>query len=258
MLSCRNIQTFLLVVLLMISFTTAEGQEFAIHNKVLGHEDMANETRTIITEDAYYDVILSDGKPVKVSVYYLSQRRFQLVSFSEKTQTSIGEEEVLRFVANLGLRANRLGPLVGFAADPKFQETRVEDVIRLESSVWDYSVVLDDTRKPEVVLAYQRFADAFARLNAFWSLPPNARLKLNEAIHKHGGIPKRVDVHIKKTAGNPEIEQHTDHFYTWQLTTEDVAIVDSTKKAIKDFQTIEFRDFLNSTLATDRRARQRN
>ncbi len=225
--------------------TDGLAQEFAVKNKVMQGSTVRNETRTLITPDAYYDIIFKGKEPVQASVYFRNRRQYYFVNFQSKTNATIDDTDVRDFVAQVVSRAKTLrNPHVQFAADPKFSEERAGKKLKLESALWTYTVELESSGDEEAIDAYHEFADSFARLNAFTSFPPNARIKLNEAMHRAGALPRRVEVDLKDDSGKSIMKQVTVHSYEWKLSASDREVIDATKLGIVEHKKTAFGDFI--------------
>ena len=228
----------------VIVVSAATGQEFAVKNTVSRDDRVQNATRTIITSDAYYDVIYDGTKPVQVSVYFPQRQQYQLVNFIKKTHATIDETDVSVFVAKVLDKAKHSkNPIVAFAADPEFRKTVDSNTLNLESKPWSYTVQMQSVDAADAVDAYRKFADAFARLNAFWAYPPNARLQLNREIQMMRSVPTRVEVQLNDNKGRRLVAQATDHRFDWKLTPHDRNVIETTRRGIVDFKTIPFAKF---------------
>ncbi|MFC1759408.1 hypothetical protein ACFL2H_11685 [Planctomycetota bacterium] len=243
----RAIETPRILPLLLVAFftTTAISQEFAVQNKVMQGSTVRNETRTLITPDAYYDVLFQGEKPAQVSTYLPGRRQqYCLVNLRHSTKATIDVVDVHSFVAQVVLRAkDHKNPHVKFAANPNFREQQEGDSLLLKSDVWSYVVEMKPTDDVQVVDAYRKFADAFARLNAFTSFPPNARLELNRAIHRAASLPTRVEVRLEHEDERYARKQVTLHTYDWELSDADRKIIDATKRGIVEFEKVSLKEF---------------
>ena len=231
---------------LMTATFAVEGaaQEFAVQNKVMQGSAVRSETRTLITPDAYYDIVFKGKDPIQASVYFRNRRQYYFVDFKSKTNATIDDTDVRNFVAQVVSRAKTLrNPHVQFAADPKFVEQLDAKTLKLDSDLWTYKVALESSRDSDAVDTYREFADSFARLNAFTSFPPNARLKLNEATHRAGALPSRVEVDLKDGTGKSVRKQVTVHNYDWKLSASDRKVIDAAKTGIVEFKKVSFADF---------------
>ena len=213
--------------------------DFAVQNRVTRGSQVRNETRTIITDEAFYDVMFEGNNPSEVSVYVPKRHQYHLLLFQTKRNATIDDTDVRTFKIRVVEHAKKhKDPLVRFAADPEFAVTLEENDLRLKSKLWTYNVSIDKQR-PDYVDAYRDFADAFARLNMFWSFPPQARIELNKEIHRAAGLPTKVEVRLKGKKGRPDIVQVSHHEYSWNLTDSDRKLIDAAKKAIVEFKAVK-------------------
>ena len=118
---------------------------------------------------------------------------FVLIDRGREIQTRFSADELLRFLAQLKIRAEEAGPLIQFAASPNFHETydQNERVITLRGRTMMYEAQGRLARTSDVAKQYRQFADWYARLNATrpGTLPPEARLELNRALAQRDLVP---------------------------------------------------------------------
>jgi hypothetical protein len=97
------------------------------------------------------------------------------------------------------------------------------------------------------VSTYRNFADWYARLNATrpGSLPPFARLKLNQAIAKEGWIPKEVELTVtpKMRVVGRKLVMRSHHAAVWQLSGTDRDRIDKAASHMVSFQAVGFQDY---------------
>jgi hypothetical protein len=117
----------------------------------------------------------------------------------------------------------------------------------LAASSLTYHTEIDATPAPQAVLAYQRFADAFARWNTVRTgLPPAARVMLNEKIASHNGVPKYVEL-TADFPGTGRVSQHSRHVFAWHWSPSDEQLVDRFDEAMEKYRRVAPLEFLQAS-----------
>ena len=158
-------------------------------------------------------------------------------------QTSLSADELIRFAAAEQAQAlNAKNDLARFAADPKFTETFDAESghLSLTSPVWDYFVETRRVEDREMLKRYGEFANWFTYLNAlFRPLPPAVRLELNGVLDRHGCLPERVVVQIKRN-DRVVVEQQSRHELIAPIGEKELQRVRDWEQEQADYRLVEF------------------
>jgi hypothetical protein len=140
--------------------------------------------------------------------------------------------------------AQQKDPFLQFAANPRFDETfdANNGKLMLASHLVTYTVETNPTQHQESLADYREFLDWYTQLNtllAAGKLPPDPRLKLNDALARHKAIPAKVEL---KRAGEDPIR--AEHDFTWRLSQEDLQRIEDVRAALTSHRNVENKDFL--------------
>jgi hypothetical protein len=197
---------------------TAAADDFYVQNKVfLGKETI--ESTTVFSAGTVYDFLSS---PDETTLFDAPRSRFVILDPTRRVKTLVSTEQVDGFMQKMKSEAlNRPVPLLLFLADPKFEETYDADSGELVlSSEWmKYKVKTAPPKLEEMTARYARYSNWQVKLNALikpGSLPPFARLLLNESLAKRDRVPSEVE--LTRYAQHPKNRQITiraeHHFYS--------------------------------------------
>ena len=89
---------------------------------------------------------------------------------------------------------------------------------------------------------YRQFTDWYARLNAMMhgTPPPGARLKLNDALERHGVVP----VEIHRATDSQSSTVRATHLFSWRLSRDDRAKLDKVRQQLASFKKVDNATFL--------------
>ncbi len=188
---------------------TAAGEEFRIESKVFTGKEEAptSESLTLFDDGRAYD-FLTD--PHEIIVFDVAHGRVVLLDPERKLCTELTTDKLNDFVNQIRVRAARqTDPLLKFAAEPKFDESKEDKGwLKFASPLITYRVHAVKAENSTVAKQYREFSDWSARLNSMLhpgSLPPFPRLAINSALDRAGGqIPDEVHVTIGAKPNGPE------------------------------------------------------
>jgi hypothetical protein len=213
----------------LLSFWTlqvpARGDDFRVSTRVFVGEQTqpAGENLTLFVGDKVYDFM--ERAPREITAFDAHSGEFDLIDPSRKIWSSLSMDELLRFTAQLKVRAaanERLDRVVRAAANPDFTATydAAEKQLALRSPAMTYlatGVSLDASQAAK----YHRFCDAFCQLNSTrpGALPPFARLELNRQLSDKGVVPGEIMLRLApRRAGETPTVLRSKHEFSTRLT----------------------------------------
>ncbi len=228
--------------------SNAQSQDFRIETNVyVGDEpEPISHTVTLFATGVVYDFV--DGEtadePVQIALFrHPTPSRpgeFILLDVAEKRRTEISTERIERLMEKLSRWAGEQeDPLLKFSAKPEFEESFDEETGRLTLTdpIWKYQVASVPAEKPSALARFREFSDWYAKLNTMMhgTPPPMPRLKLNEALERHGIMP----VEIRRTVLTESTELRATHLFSWRLSREDRARLDEASRYLASFEKVE-------------------
>ena len=227
----------------------ARADEFRVVTDVFvgSQKNPIAENVTLFTNGRVYDFPLVG--PEEITVFDRDRGRFVLLDCRRKVKTTLTTQELVEFTSALKAHATETGGVFAFAANPQFQQENdpKNDRVTLSGSLMTYRAKGVSPSSEAAASAYRSFADWYARLNATrpGSLPPFARLKLNEAIAKEGWIPKEVELTVtpKMRVVGRKLVMRSHHIASWQLSPKDRERIKKASSHMVDFQAVGFQDY---------------
>jgi hypothetical protein len=173
----------------------------------------------------------------------------------KRVQTEVSTEKLASAMKNLRTWAARqTDPFLQFSADPKFDETfdRDSGKLVLVSHLETYTVATKPTQHQDSLGEYREFLDWYAQLNTLLSvpIPPDPRLKLNDALARHKVVPETVE--LKRAGEDP---RRAEHDFTWRLSQDDLQRIDDVRASLSTYRKLENKEFLQLSTPTDLKAR---
>lgn len=171
--------------------------------------------------------------------------RFVLLDTARKVRTEIDADRVASAVDKLRDWASQQDdPFLNFTADPHFEERFDAETgdLRLVSDELSYRLVTIPTDHDDMRLPVRRFLDQFARLETLLDagLPPEPRLRVNEALFRHKAMP--VEVHVVRGPigedGGSEPDLWADHLTAWVLSKDDRRRIDDAIDRMASFEKV--------------------
>jgi len=226
----------------------AQAQDFRIETHVyVGDEpDPISHAVTLFAAGVVYDFV-DDPAQTAVFRHPTATRpgQFILLDPGGQRRTEISTERIERLMKKLSRWAEKQDDeLLKFSAKPEFEETFDDStgLLTLSSPVWTYHVATVPAEQPSTLARFREFSDWYARLNTMMQAtpPPLPRLKLNEALTRHGVIP----VEIRRTVSEESTELRATHLFSWRLSRSDHARLDEVRRHLANFDKVENKTFL--------------
>jgi hypothetical protein len=228
----------------------AEG--FRIETKIFvgDSEEPMSQTTTLFLSGVVYDFI---ANPAQTAVFRKPSGekpgQFILLDPPQQIQTRLSTQQLAGAMDKLqSWAARQTDPFLQFAADPKFEESFEPETGQLELAHYleSYRVATSPAEHPQLLAEYREFLDWYTRLNTLLSagrLPPEPRLRLNEALTRHQVIPVTVEL---TRAGEKE-PLRAEHQFIWRLSREDLDRIDDVRAALASYREVQNAEFLQAT-----------
>lgn len=249
MTACYALRCGLLLAWLAVP-AIALADDFRVHNKIFlaGGKEPVAETITVFRAGRVYDF---QPKTLETTIFDPSQDLFVLLDAGRRTKCEVPTARIADYVARLKIEARMHGePLLAFLADPRFDESTDADsgALNLSSDWLSYRVETEKAATSQSALQYGEFADWSAQLNCLAnpsSLPPFARLALNDALRRRQALPLRLEFSLSKRAGGrPALTRRSQHTVQWGLSQEDQRRINEAADQLATFTTVGLDQYL--------------
>jgi len=206
-----------------------------------------SESTTIFSRGLVYDYLKT---PAETIVLDVARGRFLLLDPGRRLRTDVSTQEVVGLTENLRKwAAMQTDPYLKFLAAPTFEEQPDERTGELVfQSPWlSYRVTTADAEDGSVAQQYREFCDWYARLNA--RLNPGyklvfARLAINEAIFRHGQVPREITLILpKKGLAIQRSTIRSEHQFVPHLVESDRDRISQTSQFMAIFRPVDFADY---------------
>lgn len=223
---------------------------FRVSNEIFaeGREEPIMKTLTLFTDETVYDFAYADAKGdviEQATLYDFTRNRFILVDYVANAKVEITQEMLLRYLAELTNQVESKDPLLKEAANPKFEITQDENLIKFTGDRIKYEVKTFSPTHKSAAADYLRFADWSARLTTLqFGQPPMARIAVNRELAKESLMPKQV-VLIRSQGPIWENAKklRSEHIYDWQLTKTDAKRIETLDTKMAKIETLSWADF---------------
>lgn len=206
---------------------------------------------TLFKDNVVYDFREQESQ---VTIYRPSvgnkPARFILIDTKREVRTEITADRVAAVMVKLrDWAAQQKDPFLNFIADPNFQEAfnAESGELRLVSDQLSYRLVTIPTDHPEMKLAVREFLDQYAQLQTLLDagLPPEPRLRVNEALFRHGVMPVEVQVLSGRLddQGSVEPDVWADYLTAWVLSKNDHQLIDEAIDQMATFAEVSNKEF---------------
>jgi hypothetical protein len=243
---------FVLFVGWMHAPAQIQAADFSVVTRLYALPEKAplGENTTIFQGENVYDFPETGDQ---VTFFNKAENQFVILNTANKTWTRISTDQLLQYTAWLKEKSLESDdPLLRFCAAPKF-EKRSENNGKywfFEHPLLQYEVESDSFTDPQIGLQYRTFSDWYARLNTMLrpqSLPPFARLIVNQQIAQEGLLPKTVQLRISPSRhiGNEELTMQSVHQVHLGLSAKDrerLAWVESCRKKFPEVSLVAYRN----------------
>ena len=248
------------LVWLVTASCSVDGAEFRIETAIYDgtENEPASRLLTLFAGNQIYDLPM-DGSG-NVVILDSKQNRFTLLDHTRGEQTVVAVKRLREHEQEIGRRAREddLPSWFRELAQPEFKllAGEIEPFMKLTGSAVTYEVRGTKFRDNESMQLYFLFADATARLNYFildW--PPQARLKLNEALQTRHLMPVSVLVSIEsrrplRSPGRDvgvSLQRRFEHQVTWHLTDKDRKQIARVNRDLSRLDAVPFNQYLKAT-----------
>ncbi len=251
--------TFLFIVFsfvsLLVSFSSEllrAAEAFRIETKIYTGDpkdkkiEPISKTTTLFKDGIVYDFL---ENPEQTAVFRKATGgkpgRFILMNDKERAQTEVSTEKLANTMKDLRKWASgQKDPFLKFAANPRFDEIfdRNTGKLVLASPLETYTVETSPaTQHQDSMTDYHEFLDWYTQLNTLQTspVPPDPRLKLNDALIRHRVVPTKVE--LKRTG---EDLVWADHDFTWRLSQEDLQRIEDVQSGLTAYKQVENKEFL--------------
>lgn len=205
-----------------------------------------SKTTTLFKDGIVYDFLES---PEQTAVFRKPVNdkpgRFILLNDKDRIQTEVTTDKLTGVMKKLRkLSAESKDPYLQFCANPRFDETfdRNTGKLVLASNFETYTVDTSPaSQHQDSITEYHQFLDWYTQFNTLQTspVPPDPRLKLNDALVRHRVIPTKVE--LKRTG---EDLVWAEHDFTWRLSQDDLQRIEDVQAGLTSFKQVENKEFL--------------
>lgn len=254
--------SFLTIVLILGWFGATPGmaREFRIETDVFvgKQKEPVSETLTIFRNGVVYDFLLTGVE--EITLFDRDRNRLVLIDTQRKVKTTLSMDDIVTFVAKM--KAQLADKQQGFLVDGS-SDVVIEDDgwLKLANERVTYRSKCVKPKEKATALAYQEFADWYARLNAMrGNLPPFLRIRLNSEIAKRGLIPKTIErtINIQGSLTGKKQVVRSQHLANWRLSKTDQKRIDRAGTYLTTFPTVPFREYVGLPVAAGDDSAPRN
>lgn len=248
----RGSKIFLSLLVVVAGFAGgAFADEFRVENSIYrdGQKTPIHATLTLFPKGGVvYDFSFgADGEQIEqATVYDFPRHRFMLVDYAAGVKLEINETEVLEVLGQLLAKVESNESLLKEAANPEFETAHGDGIFRFNGKFLKYEIHTFSPSMKRAPRDYQRFADWSARLTTLQphGLPPNARIKINDALASEQLLPKEV-IHVRSVGAIWENDKklRSIHTFHWQLTRSDKQRMETLHQKMASMESVGLRDY---------------
>lgn len=225
----RRLLALLLLIALTASTAITSAADLRIETRVYGpdSETPLHEGVTLFEGGMVFDF---RDRGEKVTIFRAATAgkpgRFVLLDTKRRVRTELTTDRIDAVMTKLRDWADKQSnDYVRFTAEPRFEESHDEELgqLKLESDHLSYRVVTIPIDHVDMKLAVREFLDSYAGLQTLLQggLPPQPRLKLNEALFRHGAMPIEVHRYAGRISDSSDADVWADHLVAWVLSKQD-------------------------------------
>ncbi|QGJ71864.1 Hypothetical protein PBC10988_35760 [Planctomycetales bacterium 10988] len=224
-------------------------QEMRIESKVFmknGNDEVPiSENLTFFVDGLVYD-FLAQPEEVTILDAQPGRERFIVLDPARQIKCILGLREIHEFVEQVRLGAERSqDPFVQFLARPEFQTNwSPENHLLLLNSNWmQYRIQTSPVPNEQMRVRYHDFSNWYAKLNTManpLSMPPFARLVVNQQLNKYGQIPQSVEL---KLLLEKQLTFRSEHKVIQLLSAEDKQRIQQTDQQFIQYRQVSFSDY---------------
>lgn len=174
-----------------------------------------------------------------------SHGRFVLLDTAREVRSEVSTEQIASVMTKLRKwSATQKDPFLKFTGNPIFQETFEPETgeLSLTSEHLSYRVQTVPLDHPEVNSEMKAFLDGFAQLHTLLEagLPPQPRLRLNEALSRRELLPVSVELSGDED-DRPSLR--AEHSVTWRLSKRDQIRIDDANDRLASYREVSNQEF---------------
>jgi len=216
--------------------------DFRVQSKVFEGDSLTPfaENLTLFKGEVVYDFVEQGSR--EITIFDPKTERIILLDPKRKEKTVIKLDWIHELISKLRSQIqSKPSDLLNPKLESKFDEA--EGWLTLSSPRITYRAKGMTLRDHSVVSRYRRFADWHAKLNAIHggSMPPFARIKLNESIANRNMVPEVVE--LKMTFPKRKAELKSTHGIIWQLSAEDEKQIELVNRYLAEFRTVPLKQY---------------
>lgn len=232
------------ILLALVSLCPVVGAtELRIETQVYAPEQETPvcESTTLFAGGAVYD--FRSGRPT-VTIFHPGAgdrpARFVLLDTERKVRTEITTDKIDGAMANLRRWASQSqDDYLRFASNPEFTESFNEETgeLQLLADTLTYRLITMPVKHPEAKLAVRQFLDNYTKLQTLLetSLPPEPRLRVNEALFRRGVMPVETRLYSGQQ-DDPALR--AEHLADWMLSKRDRQRIDQAQEQLAAFKQV--------------------
>lgn len=239
---------FAIVLLLTLPAMIATAADLRVETRVyVGEEETPfSESTTLMQGDVTFDFRPGESQ---VTIFRAGVAgkpgRFILLDTKQEIRTEIGVDKIAAVMHKLRQWAGKQeDPFLRFTGLPTFEEDFNEEtgVLILASEPMTYRLVTVPMDHPEMKLPVRQFLDAFAQLQTLLNagLPPEPRLKVNEALFRHEVMPVQVEL-TSRDEEKPALR--AEHLMAWVLSKHDRSRIEESLDQMTSFREVTNEEF---------------
>lgn len=242
-------RTLLAAVLLCLCLApVTRGVELRIETRVFSAEqdEPVCESTTLFSAGAVYD-FRKDRPTVTIFRPGTGGKpgRFVLLDTQRKVRTEITTDKVDHAMASLREWASQSrDPFLRFTSSPTFTESYSAETGELElvGEQLTYRLVTVPLEHPEARVAVRTFLDGFTKLQTLLetSLPPDPRLRVNEALFLHKVLPVETRLYSRDQE-KPSLR--AEHLMAWLVSKPDKQRIDEALDQLASFREVTNKEY---------------
>jgi hypothetical protein len=179
----------------LLAPSEARSDDFLVETDIFvgATNEPALQTRTLFASGVVYDFMLSGSR--EIVIFDPKRGKFVLLDREHQVQTSLANEEILKFTAGIQAASQEKGDEVFFQRDWSLNFDQESGWLELSGEHLQYRAKGIAPEDSGAARQYREFADWYARLNAMrhGNIPPFARIELNRALLNRGLLPTEIE-----------------------------------------------------------------
>jgi hypothetical protein len=226
--------------------------EFVVENSVFEGKQSLGGSKTIFVGGKAYDFLRDSAETV---VFDPSAGRIMLTDSERRIRSELTIEQLAEFVENMRKRALQgASDFARFSAQPDFGERLDAETneLVLSSPLLEYRARTTAPKNADVLRSYQAFLHWQAQRNCALNpgaMPPQARLKLNDALAARQLLPEQVSMRRAAGAAGPARTLRAEHAFQWRVDEEDRRRVNELEQRLGSFRVVSIGEYLQTEAA---------